>query len=78
MKFSLMEIAWFDRCFFFDDCKQGLIDNGIDQFEAHSITSHVMKNKMSITQMYQEYITDKNVTDAIENMVKSFIEKGKQ
>lgn len=75
--FTLEQIAWFDRCLFPDDFKQDLIKVGCPEIDATVISSYLKRNpSSSIVNIYQEFITDKDYTNYINQVLHNFITRG--
>lgn len=77
---TLQQLAHFDRCIFPESFANDLVENGLDEMNAFSIEMFIVRqrkngNMVGVIQIYQEFITDDNVTNAIEKVVKAFIEK---
>lgn len=78
--YTLEQLAHFDRCLYPGDFKDDLIRVGVDVLDASAVM-YFMKRKsregisVGIVQIYQEYISDKELTNAFDKVVSEFVSK---
>lgn len=78
--YTLEQLAHFDRCLYPGDFKDDLIRVGVDVLDASAVM-YFMKRKIregisvGIVQIYQEYISDKELTNAFDKVVSEFVSK---
>lgn len=72
-RYTLDQLAWFNRCLFPADLKAGLIKHGLESWDASYVVQHYVANtRIGVLGLYQEYITDPKVTQALDRMVADF------
>ena len=80
-RYTLDEIAHFDRCLFPDDFQDSLIEEGADKYLALTISRWILHKRMGgsrigVMDVYQEWaINDKDLGSAINRVIQKFIAK---
>ena len=75
-KYSLSSLAWYSRGMFFENFKADLIHAGLGSEDAHDVAAQSCKyNQRNILDVYQEYISDKCITDALDKIMYNFVER---
>lgn len=85
--YTLEQLAHFDRCLHPSDFCDDLISAGLDEFLANEVANFIINRRrkihsatksagsVGIIEIYQEYITCKEIIDAIEKVVYDFCNK---
>ncbi len=75
-RYSLAELAHFDRCLFCDDFKSQLIEAGLSPERATAVWHYHRRLKScGVVKLYQEFVMDEEVTGAIEAILESFTQE---
>ncbi len=80
LKFTLEQIAHFDRCLFPEDFSIELENCGLSPLDNKCVIMVLIRNRMNgskfgIIQLFQEFINDKTVTDVLELVIQKFVEE---
>lgn len=77
MKYTLEQLAHFDRCLFPKDFKEDLIEAGLSEGKAELVEDALRwsKNTKGIVQIYQDWHNIPEVVDAIKIVLNKFVEK---
>ncbi len=85
--YTLEQLALFDRCLFPGDFRDDLVDAGLDESTAFAVSRFIIDRRriiyaatkstgsVGIIEIYQEFITCKEIIDAIEKVVYDFCNK---
>lgn len=80
MKYTLDEIAHFDRCLFPGNFRDDLIEAGMNELDANMIMFSIINkrragNDVGIIQVYQEFISTPELTNIFDKVVNNFVNK---
>jgi hypothetical protein len=81
MNITLDELAWFNRCFFPADLEEGLKKHArfLSDYSIEEIVKYYKKEyKGGIIHLYQEYISWKEVANALEQIFQENLQKLKE
>jgi hypothetical protein len=82
--YTLAQLAHFDRCLYPCDFRDDLIEAGLDSVSANSVSQYIINkrrkfysvdqnaNIVGVIDVYQEFISCKEIIDAIEQVVYDF------
>ncbi len=81
------KFAWFDRCCFIGEMAEDLTEyfKNTEEYDNDPVFAEIMGNSVannyrklgSVTAVYQAYISDKNITDALVDLVYTTVYKEK-
>lgn len=80
--YTLAQLAHFDRCLFPDDLSVKLLDEGVHEYTVDGVERFIKNerrkgNNVGIIRLYQEFITDEELTKALDAVVCAFVTKYK-
>lgn len=80
MKYSLSELAHFDRCLFPGNFRDDLVEAGVNELDANMVMFFIINkrregNNVGIIQVYQEFISIPELTNIFDKVVNDFVNK---
>lgn len=80
--YTLEQLAHFDRCMFTSWIAEKLEEQGVEPYTVRGVenfirSERVKDNNVGIIRLYQEFITDEDLTKALDAVVSAFVNRSK-